>query len=104
MCIHLKQKYVHYQYAIVENQSLTQYTYTNFCSVFPSVLNKCDIGERDIINHNAYHPPSGRCVGTDMALYYLVVKIFSQINISVVFTHVFKIKSFTNMSMWIITR
>jgi hypothetical protein len=33
-----------------------------------------------------------------------VVKIFSQINISVVFTHAFKIKSFTSMFfMWIIT-
>jgi len=31
------------------------------------------------------------------------VKIFSQINISVVFTHAFKIKSFINMCMWIIT-
>jgi len=31
-----------------------------------------------------------------------VVKIFSQINISVVFTNAFKIKSFTNMFMWIV--
>jgi len=28
--------------------------------------------------------------------------MFSHINISVVFTHAFKIKSFTNMFMWII--
>ena len=33
-----------------------------------------------------------------------VVKIFSQINISVIFTHAFKIKSFTNICMWIITQ
>jgi hypothetical protein len=43
--------------------------------------------------------------GREMFIHLLpkVVKIFSEINISVVYTHAFKIKSFTNMFMWIIT-
>jgi hypothetical protein len=35
--------------------------------------------------------------------YIKLVKIFSEINISVDFTHAFKFKSFTNMFMWITT-
>ena len=41
--------------------------------------------------------------GREMFIHLLqkVVKIFSETNISVIFTHAFKIKSFTNMFMWI---
>jgi hypothetical protein len=45
----------------------------------------------------------GRKVISEVIILPEVVKIFSQINISVVFTHAFKIKSFTNICMWIIT-